>query len=684
MRWKRLVAVVVSSALAGAGTPAAAAAVPRVPELAPAPGIGTVFAGPAASLPQFSASLPSSFAPIGLVPTASPSAFSAPSAAAPALPAPASPVPVFGPGAIPVRLPAASAVPASSLAPALMTSASALPAAAADGPDRPASDAASARAAELFDGSSPAAADGPDWDIQPGDLIPARELSARSRRLFGAEASAPGLMARAGDLLARATGVSALWGLYRDGVLVQRYAQRMADRSLPDARRAASARMLAKLGRVDAVPALGVAAESDPSARVRRVARAALVFLADSAGPRLIATLKRHPLPLSREAAASGLGWLLRHAEVPGAFEALGAAGLIDRSESVRMSSIRSLAGASNPKAVADLAWMHGVETRPTMRAAIERARADATARHAAAGRMHLIPPAEDLPLAASPLHAAALKSSIAIGLAFAAVEFAGGLMTGTLALRADALHLAGDRALDAAALLAMSIARRPPTSRKTYGWLKAEAVFSFVGALAIAAMGAWMVPGVYEAFLHPAPAAGWSVLGFAALSIVSNLASAYMLHRHQGAHLGVRGAFLHALTDAVGTFGVMVAAAASLLFGWTFLLPVATAAMVVMVLRVSWELGRPAWDVLLDSVPRGVDMDRLENDLRAVTGVAGVYDLHVRALNSQGAELNAKLYARPGADHAVILASVNAFLRERYGVVHSTIQIEPLPSVKP
>jgi cobalt-zinc-cadmium efflux system protein len=126
-----------------------------------------------------------------------------------------------------------------------------------------------------------------------------------------------------------------------------------------------------------------------------------------------------------------------------------------------------------------------------------------------------------------------------------------------------------------------------------------------------------------------------------------------------------------------------MLAAAASLLWGWSWLMPLATAAMVVMVLRVSWELGRPAWDVLLDSVPAGVDMDRLESDLRAVPGVAGVYDLHVRALNSQGAELAAKLYARPGADHAVILASANAFLRERYGVVHATIQIEPLPAAR-
>jgi cobalt-zinc-cadmium efflux system protein len=105
---------------------------------------------------------------------------------------------------------------------------------------------------------------------------------------------------------------------------------------------------------------------------------------------------------------------------------------------------------------------------------------------------------------------------------------------------------------------------------------------------------------------------------------------------------------------------------------------------MVAMVLRVAWELGRPSWDALLDAVPPGVDMNRLETDLSSVVGVAAVYDLHVRALNSQGAELVAKLYAHPGADHAAILASANAFLRERYGIVHATLQIETAPLARP
>ena len=539
-----------------------------------------------------------------------------------------------------------------------------------------------AAAAALFDATAAHAAAVGDPDDLAAESASESAASSASRRLLSVGGK-PGVLARAGAALTRVPGIKSLWGLYRDGVLVQRYVERLSDQNLMPLRRAGSARRLAALGGVSAVPALGSSAEHDPDASVRRASRTSLNKLADITAPRLIRTLKTNPFSVSRETAAISLGWLLRHADASEAFDALGVAGLMDRSEGVRLASIRALAGARDPKAAGTLAWMRVVERRPYMRAAVERALDDVRARHAAAGTPHLVPPSEDLPLAANAQHGTALKSSIAVGLSFAALEFLGGLLTGTLALKVDALQLAGDRALDAAALFAVWLARRPPTSRKTYGWLKAEAVISFVGALVLAAMAVGMAPGVIAGFLHPAPVAGWGVLGFAAFGVASNLFSAAVLSRHQKGHQGVRGAFLHAVTDAFGTIGIMIAAAASLLWGWSFLVPAATAALVLLVLRVAWALGRPAWNVLIDSAPAGLDMDRLESDLAVLPGVASVYDLHVRALNSLGAELAAKLYVRPGADHAAILASANAFLRERYGIVHSTIQIEPMPPAR-
>ena len=146
-----------------------------------------------------------------------------------------------------------------------------------------------------------------------------------------------------------------------------------------------------------------------------------------------------------------------------------------------------------------------------------------------------------DLPVAVDLRQSAALKKSIAVGLSFAAVEFAGGAMTGTLALKADAAHLASDRVIDAAALLATSLGHRLPFGEKT------EAAFTLMGSFVIAGMGVGMIPGAVNGFLHPAPAAS-----------------------------------------------------VSLLTGRTFLMPAATAATVALVLRVAWETGKPAWKALL------------------------------------------------------------------------------------
>jgi cobalt-zinc-cadmium efflux system protein len=601
----------------------------------------------------------------------------------------AAPVPALSaaaaPGAVALALPTAVLAPA--LGPAFGAAAAptgavpsagvAAPAGAASVPDAAGAPALAPAAGPDFAADSAAAAE-PSSDAGTQSAAAAPRTGALSG--LGRYAR-PSRLRRAARALARATGVSALWGVYSDGVLVQRDAEQLTDSGRDAAQRAQAARRLGSRGRLDALPLLGWAADQDESPRVRRSARSALLRLSAAAEPGLIRTLKAHPFSLSREQAAKNLGVIVARSDAPAALEALGAAALLDRSEGVRLVALSALSGALSPKAEPTLVWIASVETRRRSSAAAVRALADLRARRAADGSARVAGPQEDLPLAANPLHAAALKSSIAVGLGFAAVELAGGIMTGTLALRADALHLAGDRALDAAALFAMWIARRPPTSRKTYGWLKAEAVMSFVGALGIAALGVGLIPGVVASFLHPARAEGWGVLGFAALSIVSNAISAAMLYRHQSEHQGLRGAFLHAMTDAVGTFGIMAAAAASLAWGVAWALPLASAAMVLMVLRVAWELGRPAVDVLLDAVPAGLDMDRLEADLASAPGVAAVYDLHVRALNSAGAELVAKLYAKPGADQAAILASANAYLRERYGIVHATIQIEPLPA---
>jgi Co/Zn/Cd efflux system component len=190
-----------------------------------------------------------------------------------------------------------------------------------------------------------------------------------------------------------------------------------------------------------------------------------------------------------------------------------------------------------------------------------------------------------------------ALGGSIAVGLTIAAVEYVGGAATGAVALQADALHMASDRVMDAAALASIRFGRGPSARHIEVG-------VGLLSALALAALGLFeMLPSAVSGFLHPAALSGWSVAGFAALSLFSNAVSAVILSRRQNGHLALRGAFLHASIDAIGALGIVAAAAASLILGWNYALPAVSALLVLLLLRAAWGLGRAA--VRLHRSPR-------------------------------------------------------------------------------
>ncbi|MBI5245703.1 MAG: cation diffusion facilitator family transporter [Elusimicrobia bacterium] len=479
--------------------------------------------------------------------------------------------------------------------------------------------------------------------------------------------------------LARWSGAVALYSIYRDGVLVQRYASRLNDTSLPPARRAVAARMLSSLGRVETIPALGWAHENDPSPRVRRAALAALIRLARAAEPKLIRTLSKNPRSGPREAAATTLAWLVRHDDAPAAVEALSDAGALDPSEDARLAAIQALSTARSPKAHAALEWMRSREERPHMRSALELALVEARRRQTGPGLQAYRQPPDELADTRGPLHEVALKRALVVASLFAVVELIGGFVTGNVALKADAIHLASDQLIGLAALFSIWMSRRPPNSRKSYGYLKVESVVGLAGSAMIAFMGFEMGMEAWHRFFTPGAAATWSVALFALASLAANAISAALLWRHHGESLSMKGAFLHAATDAIGSIGVILSAAAAIRLGWTWVEPVAVVLIVAMIAKTAWELGRPAWNILIDAVPAGIDLDKIEADLLAIPGAAGVHDLHVWALNSTMTTLTATLFIKPGTDHDQALAAAKAVLTEKHGIRHLTVQIETI-----
>jgi cobalt-zinc-cadmium efflux system protein len=158
---------------------------------------------------------------------------------------------------------------------------------------------------------------------------------------------------------------------------------------------------------------------------------------------------------------------------------------------------------------------------------------------------------------------------------------------------------------------------------------------------------------------------------------LASNLFSGFLLMRHREGSMTAKAAFLHVMADAMGSGGLILTTALGALLGWTFLQPFVFAFIVYLILHTAWELGQPAWNVLMDAVPPDLDLDQLERDFVAVPGVTAVYDLHVRQLNGSASELAAKAVVAPGADRDAALAALQSMLREKYKITHATIQLE-------
>lgn len=195
--------------------------------------------------------------------------------------------------------------------------------------------------------------------------------------------------------------------------------------------------------------------------------------------------------------------------------------------------------------------------------------------------------------------HESALKRAMAAASFFIAIEMLGGYLTGNAALIADSLHLAADQVIIGAALFSAWLSRRPPSPSRPHGFRKAEAVVGLLAAALIGFTGVHMGVEAWERFLAPAAAATWSVALFALASLGANLSSALILRRHHGKSLGVKGAFMVAITDTVGSIGVIVSAAASILFGWTWMEPLVVALIGLMIVRIAWGLAKPAWAAL-------------------------------------------------------------------------------------
>ncbi len=270
------------------------------------------------------------------------------------------------------------------------------------------------------------------------------------------------------------------------------------------------------------------------------------------------------------------------------------------------------------------------------------------------------------------------LAIALALAAAYLVAEVVGGLWTGSLALLADAGHMASDVAALSHALFAAWVASRPAGDRWTYGRARAEILAALAQGVALVVVALLVAGEAVERLDAPAPVMGGAVLAIATGGLLVNLAALAILGDGHEQSLNVRGAWLHVLSDALGSVGAMLAGLLVWRFGWLWADPAASLAIAALVLYSAWHLIREAVDVLMEAAPRGLEVDDVRRTLVGLAGVRSVHDLHVWTLGQGRVALSCHLVVARIEGSQALLTDAYARLGSAHGIDHATIQIEP------
>jgi cobalt-zinc-cadmium efflux system protein len=260
--------------------------------------------------------------------------------------------------------------------------------------------------------------------------------------------------------------------------------------------------------------------------------------------------------------------------------------------------------------------------------------------------------------------------------------EIVGGMFTNSLALLADAGHMLSDVASLTLALVAIRISTRPPTAQRTFGYQRAEILAALANGAALLVAAVWIVVEAAQRLHQPPPVNGLPMLGIATGGLLVNVLAMALLHGGRDASLNMRGAWLHVATDALGSVGAMIAGVAVWQFGATWADPVVSVVIALLVMASAWRLLRETVDVLMESAPSHVDVALVRQQMADVPGVVSVHDLHVWSIGSGTVAMAGHVQVAPDLPrdaHAALLSTLCALLRDQFGIVHSTIQMEPV-----
>jgi len=278
----------------------------------------------------------------------------------------------------------------------------------------------------------------------------------------------------------------------------------------------------------------------------------------------------------------------------------------------------------------------------------------------------------------ASGRHVGALTAAFGLAAAFMAVEFVVGFATSSLALISDAAHMLTDVVGVGLALTAILVARRS-TGRpsRTFGLYRAEVLAALANAVLLFGVAGYVVFEAIDRFANPPAVPGLPVLIAASLGLAANVTSFLLLRKGSEESLNIRGAYLEVLADLIGSIGVLISGAITLIFGWRYADPIIGVAIGLFVLPRTWNLARRALRILFQHAPERVDVAEMSGALGGLAGVTEVHDLHVWTLTSGMEVASAHLTVCDGVDQVGILRAAQDLLATRYRIDHATLQLE-------
>lgn len=269
---------------------------------------------------------------------------------------------------------------------------------------------------------------------------------------------------------------------------------------------------------------------------------------------------------------------------------------------------------------------------------------------------------------------------TFALTSAYLLVEVVAGVLTGSLALLADAGHMLTDVGGLGLALFATWISQKPATPEKTYGYYRVEILAALANAVALLGISAYILYEAYRRFQDPPEVASGPMMAVALVGLAVNVVGLRLLRRGAKQSLNLQGAFLEVVSDALSSIGVLVAGAVMWITGWAYADPLVSAFIGVFILPRTWHLLSQALNVLLEGTPAHINLLALENAMLQVEGVAKVHDLHLWTITSGTDAMSAHIVLEAGAPAAKagsVLNRLTERVDKEFGITHATIQVE-------